>query len=239
MAWEYIGDILRLTVLGGLGAAGILTVLLWKKNLATKVTFLRLVVQAVAFAALFYVFSLKLPLLYFFIFIFAITLFLGRFYCGWLCPFGFIMDIEVMLRKALGIRYRILPERLNGILHKLRYVIVAVFLALPIVVWFLQPPQNLNFADAMAKLLAGPFRPYTALIDPMIPVVVPWTSSAVNVAHVNFTYPYVQDIIFWAGQNIGEAIALAFIGLTLACLVCFQAFLVPLLPNRRLLGSCQ
>ena len=101
MAWEYIGDILRLTVLGGLGAAGILTVLLWKKNLATKVTFLRLVVQAVAFAALFYVFSLKLPFLYFFIFIFAITLFLGRFYCGWLCPFGFVMDIEVMLRKSL------------------------------------------------------------------------------------------------------------------------------------------
>ena len=151
MAWEYIGDILRLTVLGGLGAAGILTVLLWKKNLATKVTFLRLVVQAVAFAALFYVFSLKLPLLYFFIFIFAITLFLGRFYCGWLCPFGFVMDIEVMLRKALGIRYRILPERLNGILHKLRYVIVAVFLALPIVLWFLQPPQNLNFADGNGK----------------------------------------------------------------------------------------
>ena len=50
----------------------------------------------------------------------------------------------------------------------------------------------------------------------MIPVVVPWTSSAVNVASVNFTYPYVQDIIFWAGQNIGQAIAIAFIGLTLA-----------------------
>jgi len=224
MAWEYIGDILRLTVLGGLGAAGILTVLLWKKNLATKITFLRLVVQAVAFTALFYVFSLKLPLLYFFIFIFAITLFLGRFYCGWLCPFGFVMDIEVMLRKALGIRYRILPERFNGILHKLRYVIVAVFLALPIALWFLQPPQNLNFADAMAKLLAGPFRPYTALIDPLIPVVVPWTSNAVNVAHINFTYPYVQDIIFWAGQNIGVAIALVFIGLTLASSFVFRRF---------------
>lgn len=76
MVWEYIGDILRLTVLGGLGAAGILGVLIWKKNMATKVTFLRLIAQAVGFAALFYLFSLNLPLLYFLIFIFAITLFL-------------------------------------------------------------------------------------------------------------------------------------------------------------------
>ncbi len=75
MAWEYVGDILRLIVLGGLGVAGILTVLLWKKNLATKVTYLRFVVQAVAFTALFYLFSLYLPLLYYFIIIFAIPSF--------------------------------------------------------------------------------------------------------------------------------------------------------------------
>ncbi len=60
MAWEIVGDTLRLVVLGGLGLAGILTVLLWKKNLATKVTYLRFVVQAVAFTALFYLFSLSL-----------------------------------------------------------------------------------------------------------------------------------------------------------------------------------
>ncbi len=216
MAWAYVGDILRLIVLGGLGAAGILAVLIWKKNLATRITFMRLVIQAVAFAALFYVFTLSIPLLYFFIFIFAITIFLGRIYCGWLCPFGLIMDLEVMLRKAFGMRYRSVPERLNKALHKSRYVIFVVFLFLPVVAWILQPPQNLDFAAAMAKLLAGPFRPYTALIDPMIPVVVPWTSSAVSVFKVNFTYPYVQDIIFWVGQNIGQAVAIAFIALTLA-----------------------
>ena len=143
MVWEYVGDVLRLTVLGGLGAAGILTVLLWKKNLATKVTYLRLVVQAVAFTALFYVFSLKLPLLYFFIFIFTMTIFLGRLYCGWLCPFGLIMDLEVMFRKALRVRYRIIPDRLNKALHKARYAIVAVFLALPIyLAWYLRPRKH-------------------------------------------------------------------------------------------------
>jgi len=215
MVLEYVGDALRLMVLAGLGAAGILAVLIWKKNMASRVTFMRLVVQAVAFTAFFYVFSLKLPLLYFFIFVFAITIVLGRLYCGWFCPFGFIMDLEVMLRKAFGIRYRLLPDNLNKTLHKSRYAILLVFLALAAVVWILQPPPGLKFAAAEAPLLAGPFRPYTVLIDPMIPVVVPWTTSAVKVFTVNFTYPYAQDIIFWAGQNIGLVISAIFIGLTL------------------------
>jgi polyferredoxin len=224
MVWEYVGDVLRLTVLGGFGAAGILAVLIWKKNLATKVTFLRLVAQAVAFTALFYVFSLQLPLLYYFIFIFAITLFVGRLYCGWLCPFGFIMDLEVMLRKALRIRYRLLPERLNNTLHKSRYAIAAVFLALPIYLWIKSPPENMSFASAMVRILAGPFRPYTVLIDPMIPQIVPWTTNAVSFAHVNFTYPYVQDIIFWAPKNVGLDLAITFIALTLVASFFFRRF---------------
>jgi polyferredoxin len=56
----------------------------------------------------------------------------------------------------------------------------------------------------------------------MIPIVVPWTSSALNIFHVNFTYPYVQDIIFWADQNIGQAIAVAFIAATLASSLLFR-----------------
>jgi len=236
MAWAYLGDILRLTLLGGLGLAGILAVLIWKKNLATKITYVRLVIQAVAFAALFYVFSLSLPLLYYFIIIFSLTMVLGRFYCGWLCPFGLIMDLEVMLRKAFRIRYRIIPERLNGILHQSRYAIVAIFLCLPAVLWYLNPPQNLLFASAMLRLLAGPFRPYTALIDPMIPMVVPWTSSAVNVFHVNLTYPYVQDIIFWAGNKVGLDIAIAFVALTLASSFIFRRFWCRFCPTGASLG---
>ena len=154
MIWEIIGDILRLTVLAGLGAAGILAILIWKKNLATRVTFLRFVIQAVAFAAIFYIFSYStlIPLLYELIVIFAMTLFLGRFYCGWLCPFGFVMDIEILVRKALKIRHRILPDKLNIALHKSRYVILLFFLLLPIVLWILDPPINFDFAAMMAQL---------------------------------------------------------------------------------------
>ena len=84
MIWEIIGNILRttvyspmavsngnlisntlkITVLAGLGVAGVLAVLIWKKNLATRITYIRLVIQMVAFAAFFYVFTFTFPLLY-------------------------------------------------------------------------------------------------------------------------------------------------------------------------------
>ena len=63
MIWEIIGDILRIavhspmavsngnlianslkiTLLAGLGVAGILAILIWKKNLSVRITFIRLV----------------------------------------------------------------------------------------------------------------------------------------------------------------------------------------------------
>ena len=61
MALEIIGDLLRLLVLGGLGVAGIIAVLIWKKNLSTRVTFLRLVIQVISFAAIFYMLSYTIP----------------------------------------------------------------------------------------------------------------------------------------------------------------------------------
>ncbi len=57
MIWEIIGDMLRIAVLAGLGVAGVLAILIWKKNLAVRITYIRLVIQAVAFAAIFYLFT--------------------------------------------------------------------------------------------------------------------------------------------------------------------------------------
>ncbi len=216
MAGEIIGDVLRLIVLAGLGVAGILAILIWKRNLATRVTFLRLVVQAVAFAALFYVFSYStsIPMLYELIFIFALTIFLGRFFCGWLCPFGFIMDLEILIRRALKIRHRILPDKLNLALHKARYAILLVFLLLPAVLWLLDP-QEIMVSPIMAQVLAGHFRPYSIILDPMIPFIVPWTGP-VNVGGVNLSYPYAQNIITFTGTQIGPIFAVAFVVATLA-----------------------
>jgi polyferredoxin len=217
MAGELIGDMLRLTVLAGLLVAGIVAVLLWKKNLATRVTSQRLVVQAVAFAAIFYVFSYSaiIPMLYELIFIFGLTIFLGRFFCGWLCPLGLIMDIETLVRRALKIRHRLIPDKLNIALHKARYVILLVFLLLPLLLWVLYPDTDM-VQPMMAQLLAGHFRPYSVLLDPMIPFVVPWSNIAtVNVAGINFAYPYVLNIMTLVGQDIGIYLSVAFVAVTL------------------------
>ncbi len=212
---QIVGDLLRLTVLAGIGVAGILAILIWKKNMSMRVTFLRFVVQAVSFAAIFYIFTYTIPLLYVLIILLVMTLFIGRFFCGWLCPFALIMDLESLLRKALKVRHRVIPDKLNRSLHKFRYVLLMFFLLIPIALWFLEPPPNTDFAVLMAQVLAGPFRPYSILLAPMIPLVVSWTTAPLIVNGVNFSYPYVQDILAWAGTNIGQVIAVAFVGLTL------------------------
>ena len=218
MAGEVIGDILRLVVLAGLGAAGILAILIWKRNLSTRVTFLRLVIQLVAFAAIFYVFSYStiIPMLYELIFIFGLTIFLGRFYCGWLCPFALIMDLESLIRRALKIRHRIIPDKLNIALHKARYAILLVFLLTPLVLYLLDP-QGIMVSPIMAEKLAGHFRPYSIILDPMIPFIVPWSNSAtLNIAGVSFSYPYALNIITFTAEGIGQILAIAFVVATLA-----------------------
>jgi polyferredoxin len=67
----------------------------------------------------------------------------------------------------------------------------------------------------MAQLLAGHYRPYSILLDPLIPFIVPWKGQII-VNQVNLTYPYALDIITYAGANIGQILAIAFVGATLA-----------------------
>jgi ferredoxin-type protein NapH len=215
MDWPIIADILRLTALGGLCAAGVIAVLLWKKNLATRVTLLRLLIQAVAFAAIFYVFSYSaiIPMLIEIVFIFGLTVFLGRFYCGWLCPMGLVLDLEIMGRRALKIRHRIIPDKLNLALHKSRYVILLFILLLPIVLYALNP-QEIMVSPLMAQLLAGYYRPYSIVLDPMIPFIVPWTGQLI-VGPVNLSFPYIQEITTYITGNIGSILAVAFVGVVL------------------------
>ncbi len=213
MTEQIVGDILRLTVLAGLGTAGLIAVLLWKKNLATRVTFLRFVIQAVALTAIFYVFSYSsiVPMLYVLLFIFGMSIVLGRVYCGWLCPLGLIMDLEILLRKALKIRHHIIPDKLNIALHKSRYLIALIFLLIPLGFW-IATPDPLLASTLMLEKLAGHFRIYNVLIDPLIPMVVPWSNTAtVDLAGVNFSFPYVQNIITFTAEGIGQILAVAIV----------------------------
>jgi polyferredoxin len=211
-----LGAILRIILLAGLGAAGIVSVMLWKKNRSAKVTFLRFVIQAVGLAALYFVFSIQpaISLLYILIAWFILTIFLGRFFCGWICPFALIMDIESIARKALKIRYRLLSDKLNIALHKSRYIILAAFLFLPVLLWLINPPADVTYAVIMAKALAGPFRPYSLIIEPLVPIIVPWTGQIV-IGGVDISYPYMGQITTFIEGSLGQIFAISFVAVTL------------------------
>ena len=53
---------------------------------------------------------------------------LGRFFCGWVCPFGLYLDLMTRLRKIFKIKRRSFSDKLNKQLHQLSYVILAVIL---------------------------------------------------------------------------------------------------------------
>ena len=220
MIWDIIGDALRISALAGFGIAGILTVLIWKENLRPRVTYIRLIVQAVAFGGIFYLFSKAYPLSYYLL-LFPLTIILGRLYRGWLCPFGFLMDVITQLRRIFRKTYRAIPDRLNRSLHKLRYVILLFFLLLPIALWLMDPLPNLDFTVLMLRFLAGPFQPYTILIDPMMPTIVPFASPFLFNS-IYFNYPYTQNIITYVSGDVGLVIAAVFVCLTLACSFIFR-----------------
>jgi ferredoxin-type protein NapH len=218
MSLEIIGDILRITVLAGLGIAGILAVLIWKKSLTTRVTFLRFVIQAVAFAAIFLLFTYPVWLLIVLSVILIMTLFVGRFYCGWLCPFGLYMDVLILIRKAFKKSYLNLSDKLNKNLHNLRYVLLLLFLIILPVIWgLIEPPSSLETATFIALFLAGPFQPLNVLLGPIITIIVPWQGPLV-LGSINFSYPYVQEIINYTSgyfESINfNPLPIVFVGLT-------------------------
>jgi uncharacterized protein with FMN-binding domain/ferredoxin len=55
--------------------------------------------------------------------IMGLTLLSGVFYCGWICPYGFIQDISSKLGQLLGIKKRKMPRRIQNVLVFSRYII--------------------------------------------------------------------------------------------------------------------
>ncbi len=139
--WELISLILLWVIAAGAVLAGTLAIWIWSRNLTRKMSLLRVFVQVMATIALFVVllfiplpwnpiltgltYSIALRLTIVFVLIAVSTLVLGRFFCGWLCPYALYMDLLSRLRKALKIKYWNLPERLNNALDALRYVLLA------------------------------------------------------------------------------------------------------------------
>ena len=58
---------------------------------------------------------------------------LGRFWCGWVCPFGLYMDLMTRLRKLLKIKHRKFSPSFNEKFHQLSYVILALIVILSVI----------------------------------------------------------------------------------------------------------
>ncbi len=57
---------------------------------------------------------------------------LGRFWCGWICPFGLYTDLMTRLRKAFKIKHRRFSPSFNEKFHQLSYVLLAVIVILSV-----------------------------------------------------------------------------------------------------------
>jgi len=69
------------------------------------------------------------------IFLFAImSVSLGRVWCGWVCPVGFIQDLLTHVRRNLRVRYVRLSSGLNDGLSQVRYLFITVVVLLSSIV---------------------------------------------------------------------------------------------------------
>jgi len=213
MFMEVAGEILKLTAFAGLVLAGILVILIWKKGLGTKITYLRFIIQIAALIGVYYLFTYSVWQLGVLIVILVIPLLLGRFFCGWLCPFGLYMDAITQTRKASKMRHRNIPDRLNKFLNVFRYFILLFFIALPFGLCLIDPPSSLDLAVVMAINFAGPFRPLSVLLGPLIPLIVPWVGP-IQIGGLSLSYPYVQEILYYLSGISAAVFAWIFVALT-------------------------
>ncbi|HSQ53539.1 MAG TPA: 4Fe-4S binding protein [Acidobacteriota bacterium] len=212
MVMELVAELLKLMILAALAIAGVLVITIWKRNQTIKVTYIRFVIQAASLAAVYYLFTYPVRPLYIVAFILIMTLVLGRFFCGWICPFGLYMDIITLIRKALKIRYRIIPDKLNKVLHNLRYAIVGFFLGLAAVLYIIDTPATTKELTLTALGLSGVFEQMYLLLGPVVPLIVPW-EGPLEIGGIYFSFPYVREVMLYSGENFATVAALIFLAL--------------------------
>jgi len=66
-------------------------------------------------------------------FLIAMSLVIGRAFCGWLCPFGLYNDLMIRIRKLFGKKHLSFSDRTNKALGQSRYLIIAAFLILSVI----------------------------------------------------------------------------------------------------------
>ena len=56
---------------------------------------------------------------------------LGKIWCGWICPFGLLLDWLTGLRKALGVRERRFSPQVHKAISPIKYILLVFLIAVP------------------------------------------------------------------------------------------------------------
>ncbi len=214
MSWQLIGDSLEWVIGGGLTLAGILSILIWKRDKTKRVSDLRIFIRIVAMIGMYFLFASPAWLLAVLITIIAVTLFFGRFFCGFVCPFGLYMDFVTLAREKLRKGHRRLPENINRALHLARYPILIFFIIVP---FLLSGFSSLGLPSAL--YFSGPFKAWTVLIAPLEPLVVPWGNGIIGFPEysTSISYPYLSIIRSYSpATDFALPLMLFFVAITIA-----------------------
>ena len=194
----------------------------WVGDKTRRVSYLRLAVQIFSLFLIFYIAITGVGKCLIIFVIFGATLFLGRFFCGWICPFGLYMDLITLLRRLLKIRYWALPERLNKALHALRYVLAFIIVASAVPIFLVNPalPTQQGFDLLWNLHFYPPVRVWLLLLGPLEPLIIPFVPPFGAILELNgmvVSFPYVGEITaFFYKSGFAMPLATTFVLLTVA-----------------------
>ena len=85
--------------------------------------------------------------------ILGLTLLSGAFYCGWICPYGFMQDLGAKLGRLLGIKKVKMPKALQKILVFTRYIILGLvlFIASDVIFGIMSFDPRANFGSLLLR----------------------------------------------------------------------------------------
>lgn len=130
------------------------------------------------------------------------ALILGRFFCGWICPFGLYMDLMIRLRKVFKKPHLTLSDRTNSLLSQSRYVIIAAFLIISVVlgaqaIFGTQVVPQTQTDGYVTNYFNAPF----CLVCPMRPLCV-LAESALGLMNWSYVISHTTGLLAEAGYYI-------------------------------------
>jgi ferredoxin-type protein NapH len=194
----------------------------WMKNKTRRVSYLRLAVQIIFLFLIFQIAIMGVGKVIIILTIFGATLFLGRLFCGWVCPFGLYMDLITLLRRSLKIRYWSYSERFNRILHRIRYVILLIIASSALLIFLMNPvlPAQEGFDLIWYLHFYPPVRPLLILLSPLEPLIIPFVppfGAIIEFHGMALSFPYVGEITALTyGTGLALPLAATFVILTVA-----------------------